>query len=83
MSKEQMDLYSVFYAIDNVFTGKHNSAATIGIFDFLLDKTTVFNKFDTLFLSGDSGGVVFVNMRRYIIIRHCIKSIKKEFKWNS
>jgi hypothetical protein len=41
--------------IDNFFKGPHKAPQTIGILDFLLKSTSVFDQFDELFFSGDTG----------------------------
>jgi hypothetical protein len=43
-----------FY-IDNFYFGKGSSASTISILDYLLGSTTVFDHFDHIVLSGDTG----------------------------
>ena len=41
--------------VNNFFAGEHNSNATIAILDYLLSSTQTFQKFDTIFFSGDTG----------------------------
>ena len=41
--------------IDNFFQGHHVSSSTIAILDYLFTSTSTFDKFDTVFFSGDTG----------------------------